>query len=165
MKQADRFLLGIVAAIILLVVVTLAVALRQPSPTYQPANTPEGVAHNYLLALQQGEYERAYSYLSPTLPGYPANSAAFADTITQYRWIFRFEENTAVSLIDATIIADKATARAAITEFHNSGPFGNDVSTTNFTLQLRYEAGGWKIWQAERYWMGCWNRASGCDAD
>lgn len=163
MKKADRFLIGIVAGIAVLVVVTLIVALRQPSPTYQPEETPQGVAHNYLLALQQEAYERAFSYLSPELPGYPADSAAFANTLTQYRWNFRFDENTAVSVIDATISGEQATVRAAITEFATGGPFGSDISTTNFTLQLRYEAGGWKLWQAEKYWMGCWNRAAGCN--
>lgn len=163
MKKADRFLIGIVVGIVVLVVVTLVVALRQPSPAYQPEDNPTGVAHNYLLALQQGDYARAYSYLSPKLPGYPVDEDAFTDTVIQYGWHFGFAQNTAVSIIDATTTGDRAIVRAAITEFGSGGPFGSDTNTTNFTLQLRYEAGGWKLWQGERFWMGCWNRAAGCN--
>ena len=36
------------------------------------------MVHNYLLALQRQDYERARSYLSPTLSGYPADVEQFA---------------------------------------------------------------------------------------
>ncbi len=64
MKQ-DRFLTAILTGIALLVIISLAVFfLRRSAQTYQPENTPEGVIHNYLLALERGDYERAYGYLA-----------------------------------------------------------------------------------------------------
>ena len=75
--------MAIVASIAILVIVTLVLTLRQPAPTYQPENSPTGVAHNYLLALQQKDYERAYGYLSTSLPGYPANSREFEQHVTR----------------------------------------------------------------------------------
>ena len=53
MKTTDKILIGIVAGIILLIIVALVVTLSRPEPTYQPEDTPEGIAHNYLLALQK----------------------------------------------------------------------------------------------------------------
>jgi hypothetical protein len=162
MKKTDRFLVGLVAGIVVLVVVTLVVALRQPAPTYQPDDTPEGVAHNYLLALQQSDYARAYGYLSPTLPGYPADSDEFAQHTARHRWSFGFDEETAVTITGATINGDRATARATINRFYNDGPFSSGVSTTQFILVLREENGDWKITRSDRYWANCWNQPNGC---
>ncbi len=163
MKKTDRFLVGIVASILVLVVVALIVALRQPPPTYQPEDTPGGVAYNYLLALQQKNYPRAYSYLSPTLDGYPADSDAFAHHLANYSWAFRFAEDTAVSIAETRLINnDDAVVRAAITQFRGEGLFGSSLTSTDFDLELRREQGGWKIWRGDRYWASCWNRAEGC---
>lgn len=163
MKKTDRLLVAIVAGIVLLVAATLFLVLRQPTPAYQPENTPEGVAHNYILAVQTGDYERAYGYLSPTLPGYPADSDAFILATTRYRWSFRVDEETAVTITGATIHDSRATVRAASNQFYNDGLFGSGVSTTRFDLQLREENGVWKITQADRYWASCWNRLNGCE--
>ena len=38
----------------LLVIVAIIAVLRQPEPEYMLDDIPEGVVHNYLLALQQG---------------------------------------------------------------------------------------------------------------
>ena len=71
MKSTDKFLISIVIGIMLLVVVAFGIAFLRPEPTYQSEDTPEGVVHNYLMALQREEYYRAYSHLSPVIPGYP----------------------------------------------------------------------------------------------
>ena len=162
MKKTDRFLITIVVSIAILVIVTLVLTLRQPAATYQPENSPTGVAHNYLLALQQKDYERAHGYLSTTLPGYPANSQEFEQHITRYSWSFRFDENTAVSITDATISDERATVHAVSSQFYSEGLFGSGVSSSNFDLQLRHKNGEWKIVQADRYWANCWSQSNGC---
>ena len=58
MKNTDKFLIGIVVSIILLVVIVFAVVLTRPEPAYQTDDTASGVAHNYLLAIQREEFER-----------------------------------------------------------------------------------------------------------
>jgi hypothetical protein len=42
MKSNDRFLIGIVVGVLLLVIISFVVVLRQPLPTYRPDDTPEG---------------------------------------------------------------------------------------------------------------------------
>ena len=72
LKQ-DRFLLIILGVIgVLIVVAIVFFFVRRNNPTYKPNDTPEGVVHNYLLALNQENYEKAYSYIatSDTRPDY-----------------------------------------------------------------------------------------------
>ena len=64
MKQ-DRFLLGILIFIGVLVVAALVLFfVRNEKPAYGPEDTPEGVLYNYAMALQLHDYERAYGYLA-----------------------------------------------------------------------------------------------------
>src|SRR5512143_3810608 len=64
MKQ-DRFLTGILIGIALLIVAALAVFFtRQREGTYVSESTPDGVVHNYVLAILQKDYQKAYGYLA-----------------------------------------------------------------------------------------------------
>ena len=165
MKGIDKFLIAIVAGVILLVVVVLAVALLRPNqPTYQADDTPEGVAHNYLLALQLEEYERAYGYLSPTLPGYPTDVDKFVNNVEGDRWSFGYFDNDDVSLaIEAVnVTGDRAKVVVRRTEFHQGGLFDSGQYSTTFEMTLRREDGAWKITNSDRYWARCWELSEGC---
>lgn len=64
MRQ-DRFLTGILIGIAVLVVVALAVFfIRKDSQSYISEATPEGAVHNYVLAVLNGDYRKAYGYLA-----------------------------------------------------------------------------------------------------
>jgi Tfp pilus assembly protein PilW len=64
MKQ-DRFLLGILIGIALLVVAALVVFFtRQQDVAYRTGQAPEDVVHNYALALMNKDFEQAYGYLA-----------------------------------------------------------------------------------------------------
>jgi hypothetical protein len=65
MKQ-DRFLTGILIGIGVLVVVALVVFFtRQDTHNLHVSDdTPEGVVHNYVLAVLNKDYEKAYGYLA-----------------------------------------------------------------------------------------------------
>ena len=59
MKQ-DRFLTGILVGIAVLVVVALvAFFIRKDTQSYVSDDVPEGVVHNYVLAVLNGDYEKA----------------------------------------------------------------------------------------------------------
>lgn len=63
--QRDRFLIGILIGIGVLVLVALILFLsRQGQSQYGDESSPSGVLHNYILALQKRDYERAYRYLA-----------------------------------------------------------------------------------------------------
>jgi hypothetical protein len=63
--KKDRFLFGIILAISLLVIVTLAIFIqRTRREVYLGDDHPENVIHNYVLALNLRDYQKAYSYLA-----------------------------------------------------------------------------------------------------
>lgn len=165
MKTADKFLLGIVVGIVILVIVVFAVAFFRPKPAYLPEDTPGGVAHNYLLALRQKDFKRAYSYLSPTIAGYPATQQFFVKNIRTYNWSFRLdEEDVALTVTSASISGNRAIVKVHETRFSQIGLFGED-STRDFEMQLQYfdQLSSWKIVEADSYWNMCWNKSGGCD--
>jgi hypothetical protein len=164
MKSTDKFLIGIVVGIILLVGVAFAVALWRPKPTYQPEDTPEGIAHNYLFALQQKDYARAYSYLSPALEGYPASTEKFTDDLNEYAWQIRNldDEATTLSVEKADITGDRAVVSVNETRFYQGGLFDSNQYTTPFAMTLHRENGVWKIIASDSYWASCWDDEKGC---
>ena len=165
MKKPDTFLIGIVAGVVLLVVVTFAVALLRPKASYQAEDTPEGVAFNYLFALQQDDYERAYSYLSPTISGYPYSVSAFMSDINDHSWTFRLDSSSTTLDVDSVkVTGNTAIVKIMETRFYEGGLFDSSEYTNFFDMTLRRNANGdWKITEADDYWLYCWNTGKGCD--
>lgn len=163
MKSTDKFLTGIVIAVVLLVGVAFAVAFLRPKPTYRSEDAPEGVAHNYLLALQQANYERAYGTLAPTISGHPASAQAFADDIRNYSWNFRLDDTSTTLTVEAArITGDQAAVTVRETHFNQGGLFESSQYTNTFEMRLRREEGVWRIIGAESYWASCWDDQDGC---
>jgi hypothetical protein len=162
MKTTDKMLIGIVVAILLLIVAALAITLTRPEPTYGAEDTPEGVTHNYLLALQREEFERAFGYLSPTLKGYPATVERFVDDIHDNPWSFRLDTDTTLMVGAASITGNNATVRVRESRFEGGDLFGSGQSTLDIEMQLHREDGVWKIVNAFDYFAMCWNEAKGC---
>jgi len=167
MKKTDKILIGIVAGILLLVIVAFAVALSKPKPTYLTDDTPEGVAFNYLFALQQKDYERAYGYLAPTLPGYPRDVEALANDVRDNSWRFNGVNDSSITLeVDSVEINGKrADVKIRETRFYEGDLFSSGQYTNTFNMTLRQDKTGmWKIVESDRYWHYCWSDRSayGC---
>lgn len=162
MKSTDKFLIGIVVGIVLLVVAAFVVTLTRPEPTYQAEDTPEGVAHNYLLALQEGNYRRAYGYLSPTIKGYPVSAERFAEDVEDYPWQFRMDTDTALAVESARVTDNQAMVKVRESRFYGRGLFDSGQTTTVFKMELQLEDGEWKIVDADYYFAWCWTYSDGC---
>jgi hypothetical protein len=161
MRQTDRFLLAIVAGIVLLVVVALTLALTRPAQGYLPETTPGAVAHNYLLAIKQGDDARAYSYLSPDLAGYPATLDEFSADIDRYSWGFNRAPAT-IGVADERITDDRATITINETRFYEGGLFSSSQYTDSFDVTLRRQGDTWKLISADSYWASCWAEEESC---
>jgi hypothetical protein len=161
MKTTDKVLIGIVVGIVLLIVVALALTLTQP--TYQAENTPKGVAHDYLLALQKEEYERAYGYLSPALEGYPASVEEFVEHIHDYPSRFRLGTDTTLSVGLARITGNSATVTVRKSRFRGGDLFDSRQSTSVFKMELDLKDSEWKIVDSSGYFARCWNQEKGCE--
>ncbi len=162
MKSTDKFLVGIVAGIIVLVVLAFAVTLARPEPTYQPEDTPEGVVHNYLLALQKEDYERAHGYLLPALESYPANADEFAAAVADQSWRFRLDIDATLVVESARVTGSRATVKVRESRFRGGGLLDNGQSTTLFDVELQLEENVWKITDGDYYFARCWQIKEGC---
>jgi hypothetical protein len=167
MKSTNKILIGIVAGVVLLVVIAFIVTLRQPPPSYQDETTPDSIAHNYLLALRQNDYERAYGYLSPTLSGYPYDLDQFILDIEKRSWYFRQNEDVSLSINSTSVNNQTATVKVQETRYDDysllGNMFGENQSVRNFNITLRRSNGTWKIMNASNYyWNSCWEREGGC---
>jgi len=164
MKKTDKLLIGIVAGIVLLVVVAFAVALSKPKPAYQAEDTPEGVAFNYLFALQQKDYKRAYGYLSPTIKGYPRTAEKFVADIQGRSYTFNRlnDSSTTLEISSSTITGTRADVRIRETRFREGDLFNSSQYTSYFSVTLHQEHNGaWKVIDSSRYWISCWDDPQG----
>jgi hypothetical protein len=154
-------LIGIVVGVLLLVGVAFAVTLLQPKPSYQPDDTPEGVAHNYLFALQENDYDRARGYLSPTLEGYPETADEFVDGVERQSWMFRENVETTMAVESADIDGDRAVVIVRESRYYGGGLFESWQDISTFEMELHREDGAWRITDADFYFADCW-RFDGC---
>jgi hypothetical protein len=165
MQRTDKLLIGIVAGIVLVVVAAFAILLLRPAPAYAADDTPEHIVHNYLLALQQQDYERAYGYLLPSLPGYPRSVTEFRDHVTGSPW--EFEQDTQFSTFEIEppfASDDRAVVTVHRRVFYERGLFGSGNYETSFNVGLQRPAPDlpWKIESADQFWHACWSQSPGC---
>lgn len=149
MKQ-DRFLIGILAAIGVLVIASVVVFLvRGNDQAYLPEDTPEGVVHNFVLAIQQRDVERVYSYLA---------DKDYKPTYEDVRQALRIERigdaNNGVQIVGSEISGDKAVVEINII-FAGGGPFQETYSNSGTALLVKQE-GAWKI-ESMSYPFWSWN--------
>jgi hypothetical protein len=138
MKQ-DRFLIAILVSIGLLVV--LAVVLffvRQAPPEYQSEETPEGVVHNFILAMQQEDYEYAYRLIQAE-----ENKPTFNKFTQTFISEGRYPENTSVQLGETYITGE--SARVDLTIIHSSNDPFNSTWDESSSAVLARQDGEWKI--------------------
>ena len=160
MKGSDKILLLIVGAVVLLIVAAFAFVLLRPEPEYMAEDTPDGVVHNYLLALRRGEYERAYGYISNQVDIKDLDD--FTDSVENH-WSFDLGNNVALS-VEETTVSGEASARVEVRKSRTYNDlFGGSQYSDTFTVRLKKDGGDWKITDSDDYWDYCWDRGSNCN--
>jgi len=163
MKGTDKFLIGIVAGIILLVVVVFLVVLLRPEPEYRDEDIPEAVVHNYLLALQKCEYERALGNLSSSVVNAPKDVDEFIEDINNCSWRFRnLDGDTSLIVVSANFRGKYATVKIKQTVFYSGDVFDSNLNESIFEIRLKKQNGAWKLIDGDEYWCYCWNEIGGC---
>jgi len=138
MKQ-DRFLLGILIGIAVLVVAALVVFFtRQQDVAYRTGQAPEDVVHNYALALMNKDFEQAYSYLAD-LKDKP--------TFEEFRQAFAVGRLTpsqnGIKIGSADIAGDSASVEVIIV-YTPADPFSSGSENVG-PAQLVRQGGAWKL--------------------
>jgi hypothetical protein len=150
--RGDRFLLAILIAIGVLVVVAIGLFYtRGGTGDYGLEDSPEGVLHNYILALEKGDYQRAYGYLHDA-PGKPE--------FNQFRGAFlngELSTSLAAVQIGETRKSGDDVILALVVIHGGSGPFGDSQRESTHALLVQGEAGEWKIANLSYpYWGWDW---------
>lgn len=151
----DRFLTGILAAVALLIVLAVSLFLvRRNTEAYISEDTPEGVVHNYVLALQKGNYERAYDYLAegenkPERAQFQrdmvVNEASMGGAGLQLGQVEQYEDEAVVEVV---VIQT------------GGGPFSTPWRNLNTVLLVR-SGDAWKIKEMPYpYWGWNWYQSS-----
>jgi hypothetical protein len=138
MRQ-DRFLIGILAGIGILVVLSVALFfLRRSTLEYGPETSPDGVVRNYIVAVKKGDYDRAFAYLSTLDP--KIDKLNFRQSIsTQAGEI----SSTGIEVGQMSIDGDHAIVTISLIR-GNGGLFG-DVYREQQSAELTQKDGAWKI--------------------
>lgn len=138
MKQ-DKFLTGILVGIGALIVLALALFfLRQDRRDYLPEDTPEGVTHNYVLAILDRDYEKAYGYLADLKykPTYEEFRQSFLNGMVN-------PEGMGLGVGEAEIHGDEAVVNVTI-YYSYSDPFSTRTGYTESALLVEQD-GAWKV--------------------
>lgn len=150
MKQ-DRFLIGILVGIGVLIVIALTLFFtRRDQQEYVEDDAPESVVHNYALAVFREDYERAYSYLA---------EAENKPTYNEFRQAFfnRYvnPDNAGLEIGETEIAGDEAFVTVYLI-YNSSDPFSNSYRNTE-TARLERQNGEWKLLQMPfNFWSYEW---------
>ena len=150
MRQ-DRFLTGILIGIAVLVVIALAVFfLRQGSQSYVSEDTPEGVVHNYVLAVLNDDYEQAYGYLADldNKPTYEQFRDAFVTGVVN-------PNNAAVDIGNSEVSDDTASVEVALI-YNPSDPFSTGYRDVQRAVLVKQKA-AWKLSSMPGYYFWDYN--------
>lgn len=146
MKQ-DRFLTGILVGIAVLIVIALAVFfVRKGSQAYISEDAPEGVVHNYVLAVLNKDYEKAYGYLADleNKPTYEQFRDAFLKGMVN-------PNNAAIDVGKSEINGDTASVEVAMI-YSPSDPFSTGYRDVQRAILVK-QSGGWKISSMPYYYF------------
>lgn len=151
MKQ-DRFLTGILVGIAVLVVIALAVFfMRKDTQSYISEDTPEGVVHNYVLAVLNKDYQKAYSYLADleNKPTYEQFRDSFLTGMIN-------PNNSAVDVGKSETNGDTASVEVAMI-YSQSDPFSTGYRDVQRAILVK-QSGGWKLSSMPYYyfWDSTW---------
>lgn len=157
MASTDKVFVACIIAIVIVGIAALAMDSINPGSAYRTGTAPIDVAHNYLTALQRGDYQLAYEQLSPNLQSYPQDRQMFVKQINNNHVAFPLDnEEIAVSVLSERVVEDWATVEIDVSHFYNDGPFSSSQSSRSYELELERVDGVWKIADGEIFFIYCW---------
>ena len=163
MRNMDRPLIAIVVAIVILLIVAIIVVLAEPKSEYMPEGEPQATAYNYLLALFNSEFERAYAYLSPDLAGYPETVDAFILDVRRNSYQFGLNRDVSFSVEDVFSQGSIAYVTIQETRFSSGDILSPSYNTRSFEFEIVSDQGEWYIQDGDRYFSRCWRDADLCN--
>jgi hypothetical protein len=150
MKQ-DRFLIGILVGIAVLVVISLFVFFtRKDNQTYTSEDTPQGIVQNYVVALHKRDYQKAYGYLADLQ--YKPNYDKFRESFLNHSVD---PTNAGLEIGKSEVSEDTASVELGVI-YNPSDPFSSGYRNSDYA-QLVRQQGAWKLKQMPfNFWAYDW---------
>lgn len=137
----DKFLLGILVGVLVLVVVALVMFFaRKDNLAYADGKEPADVVNNYIVAIHKKDYEKAYNYLAELKykPNFDTFKASFLNHMID-------PASAGIEIGKAEIAGENASVEMGI--LSNPGdPFSGGYRNTEYGLLVK-QSGEWKIKQ------------------
>lgn len=150
MKQ-DRFLTGILIGIGVLIIAALAVFfVRNDTQAYISDATPEGVVHNYIVAVLNKDYEKAYTYVADL-----ERKPTFEEFRDSFVTGMLNPNNYGVDVGDSEITGDDAYVEVAMI-YNPSDPFSSGYRDIQQAILIK-QGGAWKLSSMPTYYMWDYN--------
>lgn len=151
MNSSRRWLVifTIVICVLAIVAISLVLTTKENQVVLLPQDTPQGTVQRYLIAIQERNFQKAYSYLSfsPT------------DKITTYSdWILMVSSTTQsawkATLGKVTLNGNDAAVDVIIDTFHAGESFAGQIRSQQITFQLSKNDQKWLITSPNYiYWI------------
>lgn len=138
MKQ-DKFLTGILIGIGVLILLALGLFFtRQDKREYIADDTPEGVVHNYVLAVLDKDYQKAYGYLAEleNKPTYEEFRQSFFNGMVN-------SGDVGVDVGAVDVNGNEAVVSLAV-YYSNTDPFSSRYASEEQALLVK-QNGAWKL--------------------
>ncbi|MBI4268032.1 MAG: hypothetical protein HY662_04525 [Chloroflexi bacterium] len=143
----NRFTLGFIIAILVLIAVTVGLVLTTDKPTTTlPENTPEGTVQRYLTAIQEQDYPKAYSYLTFERTPKDTRPTTYDEWVRSLPVPYQSSQPAwRATLGKITTSDNQSTVEILIDIFRPGGPFENPVRTQTVPFQLVKTGDSWLI--------------------
>ncbi|UCB42015.1 MAG: hypothetical protein JSV77_05935 [Dehalococcoidales bacterium] len=153
MKASNRFVIisGSAIGILVVVAVVLVLTVGGGSTTLLPEDTPEGVVQRFFLALEDEDYEEAYSYLHSTVRA----ERSYQLWVPSMSW-YQEEPAWTVTLGESSVVSYGATVEVTYTRFYPSTPIldlVDPIRTRQLIFHLQQEGDSWGIISPTGLWF------------
>lgn len=143
--KKDRFLLGIIIGIILLVgATTILLFARQGNETYLADDAPEQVFHNFALALINEDYNKAYTYLA---------DQEYKPTFVDFINFYADQTDSAPGFAIAIGDADTRAGETIVTYSMIRKGYSTAIARSHQYAILISQDGKWKVLDAGTYYF------------
>jgi hypothetical protein len=148
MLRQDRFLVGILVGLaVLAAAAVVAVVVGTPQAVYVDDDTPAGVVHDYVLALQRGETDRAYAYLADR-EGRPSRS----DFRASYTVTGASTSRASLQIGESTVDGDEAFVDLTVSTGSAGILFLDSSYDYHATAHLVRQDGDWRLLEMPYEW-------------
>jgi hypothetical protein len=153
MNSSRRWLIifTIVVSILVVATVSLVLLTNKGEVALLPVDTPQGTVQRFLVAIQEKNFQKAYSYLSITPSGKPMTYSDWLLMIPAYQ---TSQSAWKATLGKTTQNGDNAIVEVTIDTFRPGGPFENTTNSQQIAFQLTETNGSWLItYPINIYWI------------